>query len=106
MDTLGALAIATEPPHDGLMKQPPVGRNVDIITKIMWRNIIGQSIYQLVVLGVLAFDGKQVLNLNGPSSDATLRTLIFNTFVFCQVLTPGKLRKHHNNYKILTKMNL
>ncbi|KAL0413657.1 UNVERIFIED_CONTAM: Calcium-transporting ATPase 4, plasma membrane-type [Sesamum radiatum] len=24
MDTLGALALATEPPHDGLMKQPPL----------------------------------------------------------------------------------
>ncbi|KAI3448838.1 hypothetical protein Pfo_005503 [Paulownia fortunei] len=85
MDTLGALAIATEPPHDGLMKQPPVGRNVNIITKIMWRNIIGQSTYQLIVLGVLKFDGKQLFNLNGPNSDATLKTLIFNTFVFCQV---------------------
>lgn len=85
MDTLGALALATEPPHDGLMQQPPVGRTVNIITMVMWRNIIGQSIYQLIVLGVLKFDGKQLLDLNGPDSDATLRTLIFNTFVFCQV---------------------
>ncbi|KAL0377193.1 UNVERIFIED_CONTAM: putative calcium-transporting ATPase 11, plasma membrane-type [Sesamum calycinum] len=84
MDTLGALALATEPPHDGLMKQPPVGRNERFITKIMWRNIVGQSIYQLIVLGVLEFEGKRLLNLNGPHSDATLKTLIFNTFVFCQ----------------------
>ncbi|KAK4488597.1 hypothetical protein RD792_004363 [Penstemon davidsonii] len=85
MDTLGALALATEPPHDGLMKRSPIGRNVNFITKIMWRNIIGQSIYQLIVLGVLKFDGKRLLNLNGPNSNATLNTLIFNTFVFCQV---------------------
>lgn len=91
MDTLGALALATEPPHDGLMKQPPVGRNVNIITKVMWRNIIGQSIYQLMVLGVLKFDGKQLLDIKGPDSDATLRTLIFNTFVFCQVEEAVKL---------------
>ncbi|XP_041989454.1 putative calcium-transporting ATPase 11, plasma membrane-type [Salvia splendens] len=82
MDTLGALALATEPPHDGLMKQPPVGRNAHIITRVMWRNIIGQSIYQLIVLGVLQFYGKQMLNLD---SEATLSSLIFNTFVFCQV---------------------
>ncbi|XP_041993927.1 putative calcium-transporting ATPase 11, plasma membrane-type [Salvia splendens] len=82
MDTLGALALATEPPHDGLMKQPPVGRNAHIITRVMWRNIIGQSIYQLIVLGVLQFYGMEMLNLD---SDATLRSLIFNTFVFCQV---------------------
>ncbi|KAL1559571.1 putative calcium-transporting ATPase 11, plasma membrane-type [Salvia divinorum] len=82
MDTLGALALATEPPHDGLMKQQPVGRNAHIITRVMWRNIIGQSIYQLIVLGVLQFYGKQMLSLDG---EATLRSLIFNTFVFCQV---------------------
>ncbi|XP_041024479.1 calcium-transporting ATPase 4, plasma membrane-type-like [Juglans microcarpa x Juglans regia] len=85
MDTLGALALATEPPNDGLMKRSPVGRNVSFITKAMWRNIIGQSIYQLAVLGVLNFDGKQLLKLSGSDASDTLNTLIFNSFVFCQV---------------------
>lgn len=85
MDTLGALALATEPPNDELMKRPPVGRDAHFITNIMWRNIIGHSIYQLVVLGVLQFDGKQLLNLTGPNATKTLNTFIFNTFVFCQV---------------------
>lgn len=84
MDTLGALALATEPPHDGLMKRPPVGRN-NFITRIMWRNIVGQSIYQLAILGVLKFDGKTLFKINGSDSDSVLNTLIFNTFVFCQV---------------------
>ncbi|XP_073278153.1 calcium-transporting ATPase 4, plasma membrane-type-like isoform X1 [Primulina huaijiensis] len=85
MDTLGALALATEPPHDGLMTRSPVGRNVNLITKVMWRNIIGQSFYQLVVLGILLFNGKRIFKLNDKDSDATLNTLIFNTFVFCQI---------------------
>lgn len=85
MDTLGALALATEPPNDGLMQRPPVGRNVNFITKVMWRNIIGQSIYQLIVLGILNFDGKRLFQLNGSDSSSVLNTLIFNTFVFCQV---------------------
>lgn len=85
MDTLGALALATEPPNDGLMKRSPVGRNVSFITKAMWRNIIGQSIYQLAVLAVLNFDGKQLLKLSGSDASDTLNTLIFNSFVFCQV---------------------
>ncbi|KAI3471621.1 hypothetical protein Pfo_028271 [Paulownia fortunei] len=63
MDTLGALALATEPPHDGLMRRPPVGRTESFITRTMWRNIIGQSIYQLAVLLVLNFVGKQILDL-------------------------------------------
>ncbi|XP_017984580.1 PREDICTED: calcium-transporting ATPase 4, plasma membrane-type [Theobroma cacao] len=85
MDTLGALALATEPPHEGLMKRPPIGRDVAFITRIMWRNIIGQSIYQLIVLAILKFDGKRLLQLSGSDTTATLNTVIFNTFVFCQV---------------------
>lgn len=85
MDTLGALALATEPPTDGLMKRPPIGRNVNFITGTMWKNIIGQSIYQILVLLVLKFNGKRLLNLKGPDATITLNTVIFNSFVFCQV---------------------
>lgn len=85
MDTLGALALATEPPNDGLMERQPVGRKASFITKPMWRNIFGQSLYQLIVLGVLNFEGKRLLGLSGPDSTAVLNTLIFNSFVLCQV---------------------
>jgi len=85
MDTLGALALATEPPNDGLMQRLPVRRTTDFITKSMWRNIFGQSIYQLTVLAVLTFDGKRLLRINGSDSTIVLNTLIFNSFVFCQV---------------------
>lgn len=85
MDTLGALALATEPPTDGLMKRPPVGRGASFITKTMWRNIIGQSIYQLIVLGLLSIAGERLLGLTGSDASEVLDTVIFNTFVFCQV---------------------
>ncbi|CAN6362195.1 unnamed protein product [Urochloa humidicola] len=85
MDTLGALALATEPPNDDMMKRPPVRRGESFITKVMWRNIIGQSLYQLVVLGALMFGGEQLLNIKGADSKSVINTLIFNSFVFCQV---------------------
>ncbi|GLT63138.1 hypothetical protein SLA2020_357220 [Shorea laevis] len=85
MDTLGALALATEPPNDELMKRPPVAKGASFITKAMWRNIIGQSIYQLIVLGILNFDGKRLLRLTGSDATKVLDTMIFNSFVFCQV---------------------
>ncbi|KAL9331557.1 hypothetical protein ACSQ67_001167 [Phaseolus vulgaris] len=85
MDTLGALALATEPPNDGLLKRPPVARGANFITKPMWRNIIGQSIYQLIILAILNFDGKRILRISGSDATEVLNTLIFNTFVFCQV---------------------
>ncbi|KAK8964468.1 Calcium-transporting ATPase 1, plasma membrane-type [Platanthera guangdongensis] len=85
MDTLGALALATEPPNDDLMKRPPVGRKGKLITNIMWRNIMGQAFYQFIVIWCLQTEGKSLFHLEGLTSQLTLNTLIFNTFVFCQV---------------------
>ncbi|KAL7169086.1 hypothetical protein ACSBR2_034171 [Camellia fascicularis] len=85
MDKLGALALATEPPSDGLMNKPLVGKGVSFITNTMWRNIIGQGIYQLAVLGTFNFDGKNLLRLEGSDTTDVLNTFIFNTIVFCQV---------------------
>ncbi|CAL0311584.1 unnamed protein product [Lupinus luteus] len=85
MDTLGALALATEPPNDDLMKRLPVGRKGNFISNVMWRNILGQSLYQFMVIWFLQAKGKYIFSLNGADSDVVLNTLIFNTFVFCQV---------------------
>ena len=81
MDTLGALALATEAPYPELMEKPPVGRQGNFITNVMWRNIWGQAVYQLIVLWTLQFQGERLLHLSG----LVLKTLIFNSFVFCQV---------------------
>ncbi|KAJ0667868.1 putative cation-transporting P-type ATPase, HAD superfamily [Helianthus annuus] len=48
MDTLGALALATKPPTDELMERQPFRRKGNIITNVMWRNIMGQSLYQTI----------------------------------------------------------
>lgn len=85
MDTLGALALATEPPTDELMERKPVGRKGNFITNVMWRNIMGQSLYQFVVIWFLQTKGKAAFNLDTSDSDLVLNTLIFNCFVFCQV---------------------
>ncbi|KAM5576796.1 calcium-transporting ATPase 2, plasma membrane-type [Rosa sericea] len=85
MDTLGALALATEPPNNDLMKRPPVGKRQNFISNVMWRNILGQSFYQFTVLWLLQAKGESIFRLNGPDSKLVLNTLIFNTFVFCQV---------------------
>jgi len=92
MDTLGALALATERPYDELMKRKPVGRNDNFISNVMWRNIIGQAVYQLAVLAVLQYMGKEILHLNDDNKDELLNTMIFNAFVFCQVFNEVNAR--------------
>ncbi|KDP32071.1 hypothetical protein JCGZ_12532 [Jatropha curcas] len=84
MDTLGALALATEPPNNELMKRAPVGRKGNFISNAMWRNILGQSLYQFLVIWYLQAKGKEAFDIEGPDSDLLLNTLIFNSFVFCQ----------------------
>ncbi|KAL6622532.1 hypothetical protein ACP70R_032411 [Stipagrostis hirtigluma subsp. patula] len=85
MDTLGALALATEPPNDDLMKREPVGRTGKFITNVMWRNILGQSFYQFFVMWYLQTQGKKLFGLEDSDTDIVLNTIIFNSFVFCQV---------------------
>ncbi|BAT72729.1 hypothetical protein VIGAN_01016200 [Vigna angularis var. angularis] len=89
MDTLGALALATEEPTNDLMKMPPVGRVEPLITKAMWRNLLSQALYQVVVLLILQFKGRSILDV----SEKVKNTIIFNTFVLCQVFNEFNARK-------------
>ncbi|XP_054806665.1 calcium-transporting ATPase 8, plasma membrane-type-like isoform X2 [Prosopis cineraria] len=106
MDTLGALALATEPPTDRLMDRAPVGRSEPLITHHMWRNLLIQAIYQVSVLLVLTFQGRTLLNLK-HHADATKvkNTLIFNAFVLCQIFNEFNARKpdERNIFKGVTK---
>ncbi|KAK3197811.1 hypothetical protein Dsin_021226 [Dipteronia sinensis] len=111
MDTLGALALATEPPTDNQMQRPPVGRREPLITNIMWRNLLIQAIYQSSVMLVLNFSGKSLLNLEHDTSDHANKvknTLIFNSFVICQIFNEFNARKpdEKNIFTGITKNRL
>ncbi|XP_021665208.1 calcium-transporting ATPase 9, plasma membrane-type isoform X2 [Hevea brasiliensis] len=96
MDTLGALALATEPPTDHLMHRSPVGRREPLITNIMWRNLLIQALYQVGVLLVLNFWGRSILHLNGEEREHATdvkNTMIFNAFVLCQIFNEFNARK-------------
>ncbi len=61
MDTLAALALATEPPSDRLLKRKPHSKNSYIISPLMMKHIIGQSIFQSAIMFVLVFAGEHFL---------------------------------------------
>ncbi|KAK4754923.1 hypothetical protein SAY87_008680 [Trapa incisa] len=111
MDTLGALALATEPPTDHLMHRSPVGRREPLITNIMWRNLLLQAAYQVTVLLVLNFRGRSLLNLQHDDTahaNKVKNTLIFNAFVFCQIFNEFNARKpdESNVFSGVTKNHL
>ena len=67
MDSLGSLALATEPPHDELLKRKPSQKNENIINKDMLKHIIMQSLFQFVILMTVYLYGPKFIpehNLN------------------------------------------
>ncbi|MFS7944541.1 putative P-type Ca(2+) transporter [Helianthus anomalus] len=111
MDTLGALALATEPPTDHLMDRHPVGRREPLITNIMWRNLLIQALYQVSVLLVLNFRGRELLHSQHDPKEHAIKeknTLIFNAFVFAQIFNEFNARKpdEFNVFKGVTKNRL
>eukprot|EP00256_Glycine_max_P055985 XP_014623401.1 calcium-transporting ATPase 8, plasma membrane-type [Glycine max] len=108
MDTLGALALATEPPTDHLMDRSPVGRREPLITNIMWRNLLIQAMYQVSVLLVLNFRGISILGLSHDRKAHAIKvknTLIFKAFVLCQIFNEFNARKpdEFNIFKGVTR---
>jgi P-type Ca2+ transporter type 2C len=55
MDTLAALALATDPPSRKLLDRRPDRKSDPLITLRMWKLIIGEAIYQFTAITVLYF---------------------------------------------------
>lgn len=118
MDTFAALALATEPPSDLLLDRKPHARDESIVSKTMWRNIIGQSVYQIGWLLVILFAGKELFNLpypadtkfyNGKEDNAGQQdsmnktinyTILFQAFVFMQIFNQINSRKLGNELNV------
>jgi len=96
MDSLGALALSTEYPLQELLDRKPYGRNDQLISRPMWRNILCHAFYQLVVLFVMLYKGKDILPdmpEGKTASTKCLNTIIFNAFVFCQIFNEVNSRR-------------
>ncbi|KAL0873277.1 hypothetical protein Bca101_022982 [Brassica carinata] len=95
IDTFGAWALASEPPSDNLMRRPPLIKGEPFITKLMWAKFFLQVAYQVTALLVLHFYGESILKLENKSLDCAKivkNTVIFNSFVFCQVFNEFECR--------------
>ncbi|KAL7622524.1 plasma membrane calcium [Parahypoxylon ruwenzoriense] len=99
MDTLAALALATDPPQDSVLNRKPEPRGSSIISITMWKMIIGQAIYQLVITFILYYAAITIGVVeegNYPRRD----TLVFNTFVWMQIFNQWNNRRLDNQFNI------
>jgi len=91
MDTMGALALGTEPPRLELLDRRPYKRDASLISVPMWRNILCQATYQLLLLVFLLNKGPKMFDCEDGSRHHF--TIIFNAFVFCQVFNEFNARE-------------
>ena len=90
MDTFAALALATDPPGPSILKRRPEPKSAPLITLNMWKMIIGQSIFQLVVTLILYFAGESIFGYETSDEIDRLHSTIFNTFVWMQIFNQYK----------------
>jgi len=102
MDTFAALALATDAPTEKILDRKPTPKSAPLITTNMWKMVLGQSVYQLVVTFVLYFAGSTILHYS--TTDTVLRleldTIVFNTFVWMQIFN------EFNNRRLDNKLNI
>ncbi|KAF9928668.1 hypothetical protein FBU30_002189 [Linnemannia zychae] len=100
MDTLAALALATEPPSLDVLKRYPTSKSAPLINFNMWKMILGQAMFQIAINLALLKYGPQLFHLPldhdgklSPENLLILRTMIFNVFVFLQVFNGLNCRR-------------
>lgn len=107
MDTFAALALATDAPTRKILNRKPSSKSAPLITTNMWKMILGQAAYQLVVTFTLYFAGARILGYNtdtstveGQTMQTELNTIVFNTFVWMQIFNEFNNRRLDNHFNI------
>ncbi|CAG8829872.1 24551_t:CDS:1, partial [Racocetra persica] len=106
MDTLAALALATESPTDELLSRLPTLKSASLINYRMWKMIIGQAIFQVATSLTLLYIGPKIfhLNVDDPYEETVFRTLIFNAFVFLQIFNEINCRRIDDNLNVFANI--
>lgn len=95
MDSLGALALATDLPTADLLQVPPERPGSPLITKLMTWQILSQAILQLFLcLGAF------YSNFMGIVDEKLMRTFIFNLFVFLQLFNELNCRSISGSWRV------
>ncbi|OWZ24645.1 Calcium-translocating P-type ATPase [Phytophthora megakarya] len=159
MDTMGALALGTEAPTEALLDRRPYKKTAKLLGRCMVKNIIVQSIFQLLLVFLLLIYGAETfgyhdgnkcvsweysvkakfptltnetcVTVNGDNCwslscedykknstvldypvsclddscsahDYRHYTLIFNTFVFCQLFNEFNARRTNNDWRVFS----
>ncbi|KAG2496224.1 hypothetical protein HYH03_005822 [Edaphochlamys debaryana] len=109
MDTLAALALATERPDPQILDRKPYGRSEHLITGTMLRYMLTQAAYQIAVLFFILYALPSVLpGRYGTGVDpdhVRSLSLLFNTFIFCQVFNEINSRRISDELNVFARLH-
>ncbi|KAK1245896.1 hypothetical protein MKX07_004965 [Trichoderma sp. CBMAI-0711] len=100
MDIFASLAFATDHPSPDFLMRKPEPRNTPIINITMWKMIVGQSIYQLLVVFLVHYVGWDLFNPGTEHEIEKLQTLVFNIYVWMQFFNQHNCRRVDNKLDI------
>jgi len=106
MDTLAAVSLATEPPPPTELKKERIKKHDKIIIPVMWRTILGQALYQLLVMITLLYfaplmfdknydyiDGPMYETDGSPANRLVHYTFLWHTFMMMTLFNQINSRK-------------
>jgi P-type Ca2+ transporter type 2C len=108
MDTFAALALATDPATEALLDRKPDKKTAPLFSVHMYKQILWQSVYQIIIILTFHFAGKQILGFEAHPADSAVsdnhdeivQTLVFNAFVFAQIFNSVNCRRLDNKLNI------
>jgi len=105
MDSLASLSLATDSPTDELLDLKPYRGDEPLISPLLWRNIIGQGVFQLSIMYSLVQYGDVIFNVPNHSvtgGDPSVHyTLVFNIFVMLQLFNQVNARKIYGEEDVM-----
>jgi len=105
MDTFAALALATDPASEALLDRKPDKKTAPLFSVEMYKMILLQSVYQVIVILLFHFKGLDILGLDETSHNlGVVKTLVFNAFVFAQIFNSVNCRRLDSKLNIFEGM--
>ncbi|KAL5531003.1 hypothetical protein ACEPAG_3879 [Sanghuangporus baumii] len=112
MNTFAALALATDPATPALLDRTPDKVSASLFAADMYKQILGQGLYQTTIILVFHFAGESIFTLTGDDNNEAvqydnrlkLSTFVFNAFVFAQIFNSINCRRIGNHKNIFHGM--
>lgn len=100
MDILASLGLATDSPPPDVLRRKPEPRNAPLVSITMWKMILGQALYQLIVVFVVHYAGWDLFNPNTEFEIEKLQTFVFNIYIWMQFFNQLNCRRVDNKTDI------